>query len=147
MINKEKVKFEDLELGYELHPIEKHITQEDISHFACGSLDFNPIHIDPKWARKVNLFGFGSTIAHGQMTLAYMTQVITNWCYMGGGKLKSIDIKLVWPIFPGDTVKFGGKVVAKHPRKKETSFVDLELNAINQKDKDVAGGKAQVYLP
>ena len=136
-----------MELNYELLVLERNITQESISWFACGSLDFNPIHIDPVWAKKVKLFGFGSTIAHGQMTIAHMTQAITNWCYAGGGKLKSIDIKLIWPIFPGDTITYRGKVIAKHPRKKETSFVDLELDVTNQKNKKVAIGKAQIYLP
>ncbi|MEX2703995.1 MAG: MaoC family dehydratase [Candidatus Freyrarchaeum guaymaensis] len=80
----EKVRFEDVELGYELQPIRVQVTQEMISKFACGSLDFNPIHIDPVWAKKVNLFGVGKTIAHGQWAIAKLTQVITNWCYADG---------------------------------------------------------------
>lgn len=142
-----KVKFENIELDYELPSIEMHITQELISKFGCGSLDFNPIHMDPVWASEVNLFGAGHTIAHGQWTIAVMTQVITNWCYADGGKLKSIDIKLIRPVFPGDKIKFSGKVVAKHPRTKETSFVDLELWVENQNGDKVAVGKAQAYLP
>ncbi len=142
-----KVKFENIELDYELPSIEMHVTQELISKFGCGSLDFNPIHMDPVWASEVNLFGAGRTIAHGQWTIAVMTQVITNWCYADGGKLKSIDIKLIRPVFPGDKIKFSGKVVAKHPRTKETSFVDLELWVENQNGDKVAVGKAQAYLP
>lgn len=143
----EKVRFEDVELDYELQPIRVQVTQEMISKFACGSLDFNPIHIDPVWAKKVNLFGVGKTIAHGQWTIAKLTQVITNWCYADGGRLKSIDIKLIKPVHPGDTITFHGKVVAKHPRTKEMSFVDLELYAENQNGDKVAVGKAQAYLP
>lgn len=143
----EKVKFEDVELDYELPSIEVNVTQELISKFGCGSLDFNPIHMDPVWASEVNLFGAGRTIAHGQWTIALLTQVITNWCYADGGRLKSIDIKLIRPVIPGDTVKFWGKVLAKHPRTKEMSFVDLELFAENQNGDKVAVGKAQAYLP
>jgi 3-hydroxybutyryl-CoA dehydratase len=143
----QKVKFEDIELDDELPPVEMHVTQELITRFACGSLDFNPIHVDPVWAKEVNLFGIGSTIAHGQWTIALMTQVITNWCYADGGRLKSIDIKLIRPVTSGDTVKFYGKVVAKHPRTKEMSFVDLELYADNQNGDKVAVGTAQAYLP
>ncbi|MGQ9721819.1 MAG: MaoC family dehydratase [Candidatus Jordarchaeum sp.] len=143
----DKVKFEDVMLDDELPIIEVNVTQELISRFACGSLDFNPIHVDPIWASEVNLFGMGKTIAHGQWTIALMTQVITNWCYADGGRLKSIDIKLIRPVFPGDTVKFCGKVVAKHPRTKEMSFVDLELWVDNQNGDKVAVGKAQAYLP
>jgi 3-hydroxybutyryl-CoA dehydratase len=142
----ERLKFEDIELEYELPSLRREITQEVISMFGCGSLDFNPIHMDPVWAKKVGLFMMGKTIGHGQLTIALVTQVITNWCYTAGGRLKSIDIKLIWPLFSGDTVTCGGKVVAKHPRQKEMSFVDLKLYADNQKKKRVAVGKAQVYL-
>jgi 3-hydroxybutyryl-CoA dehydratase len=142
-----RLKFEDIELDYELPVINKEITQEVISMFGCGSLDFNPIHMDPVWARSVGLFMVGKTIGHGQLTISLLTQVITNWCYREGGKLKSIDIKLIWPLFSGDTATLGGKIVAKHPRQKEMSFVDIELWADNQKKKRVAVGKAQVCLP
>jgi len=141
------VKFEDVELDFQLPPLEREITQEVISMFGTGSLDFNPIHMDPVWARSVGLFMVGKTIGHGQLTIALLTQVITNWCYKEGGKLKAIDIKLIWPLFSGDTVTCGGKIVAKHPRQNEMSFVDIELYADNQIQKRVAVGKAQVYLP
>ena len=142
-----RLKFEDVELDYELPVITREITQEVISMFGCGSLDFNPIHMDPVWARSVGLFMVGKTIGHGQLTISLLTQVITNWCYREGGKLMSIDIKLIWPLFSGDTATFGGKVVAKHPRQKGMSFVDIELWADNQKKKRVAVGKAKVTLP
>jgi len=143
----ETVRFEDVELDYELPPIKTEVTQEMITRFACGSLDFNPIHIDPVWAKKVNLLGFGKTIAHGQWTIAKLTQVVTNWCYADGGRLKSIDIKLIRPVFVGDTITFSGNIVAKHPRTNEMSFVDVELWAENQNGEKVAVGMAQVYLP
>ncbi len=142
----ESVKFEDVELDYELPTITKEISQEVISMFGVGSLDFNPIHMDPVWAKKVGLFMMGKTIGHGQLTISLLTQVITNWCYRAGGRLKSIDIKLIWPIFSGDTVTFGGTIVAKHPRQKDMSFVDIKLYADNQKKKRIAVGKAQIYL-
>jgi 3-hydroxybutyryl-CoA dehydratase len=138
------MRFEEVELEQELPEIEVEVTQEMITRFACASLDFNPIHIDPIWAKKVNLLGYGKTIAHGQWTIDKLTQVVTNWCYPGG-RLKSIDIKLVKPIFVGDRIKFKGKVVAKHPRK-ENSFCEVELWAENQSGEKVALGIAEVYV-
>ncbi|MEM0233364.1 MAG: MaoC family dehydratase [Candidatus Nezhaarchaeales archaeon] len=140
------VRFSEVELEQPLPTIVAKVTQEMITKFACASLDFNPIHIDPVWAKKVNLLGYGKTIAHGQWTIDKLTQVITNWCYVDGGRLKSIDIKLIHPIFVGDTIKFMGKVVAKHPRKKD-SFCEIELWAENQNGEKVAVGVAEVYLP
>ena len=58
----ESIKFEEIELDYELPTLQRKISQEIISMFGCGSLDFNPIHMDPIWAKQVKLFGFGKTI-------------------------------------------------------------------------------------
>ncbi|MFN3384099.1 MAG: MaoC family dehydratase [Archaeoglobaceae archaeon] len=139
------MKFEEVELEQELPIIETKVTQETITRFACASLDFNPIHIDPVWAKKVNLLGYGKTIAHGQWTIDKLTQVVTNWCYADGGRLKSIDVKLIHPIFVGDTIKFKGKIVSKHPRKVD-SFCEVELWAENQNGEKVAVGIAEVFL-
>ncbi|MEM4566083.1 MAG: MaoC family dehydratase [Archaeoglobaceae archaeon] len=139
------MRFKDIELEQLLPTIEVKVTQEMITRFACASLDFNPIHIDPVWAKKINLLGYGKTIAHGQWTIDKLTQVVTNWCYAEGGKLKSIDIKLIHPIFAGDTIKFNGKVVAKHPRR-ENSFCEVELWAENQNGEKVAVGIAEVFI-
>jgi len=143
----EKVSFDKVELDYELPSITRHVTQELITKNACVSLDFNPIHVDPVWAKKVNLYGVGKTIAHGMMTMTFLGQLVTDWCYADGGKLKSMDVKLIWPVFPGDTITCKGKVVAKHPRGEGQSFVDLEISAENQDGQKVAVGKAEVILP
>src|SRR5450756_736165 len=75
--------FKEIGLGLELPPQTKHITQEKITKNAEASLDFNPIHIDPEWCRKVNLLGQGTTIAHGMMTLSFMGKIVTDWAYPG----------------------------------------------------------------
>jgi acyl dehydratase len=62
--------------------------------FGFDSLDFNPIHMDPVWAKKVNLFGFGKTIGHGQLTIALLTQGITNWCYREGVNSNQLILNL-----------------------------------------------------
>ncbi|MEM2325095.1 MAG: MaoC family dehydratase [Archaeoglobaceae archaeon] len=46
------MRFEDLELEQLLPTIEVKVTQEMITRFACASLDFNPIHIDPVWLKR-----------------------------------------------------------------------------------------------
>lgn len=143
----EKISFDKVELDYEIPSTPRQVTQALITKNACASLDYNPIHVDPVWAKKINLFGVGKTVAHGMMTMTFLGQLITDWCYADGGKLKSMDVKLIWPVFPGDTITCKGKVVAKHPRDERQSFVDLEFSAENQNGEKVAVGKAQVILP
>ena len=117
----EKLEFDKIELGYELPSQSKHITQEKIDKNAEASLDFNPIHIDPEWCKKINLLGKGTTIAHGMMTLSFMGKIVTDWAYPGGGFLKSLEGKFLYPVRPGDDITNYAQVIEKHPRSDRTS--------------------------
>ncbi|MFY9258038.1 MAG: MaoC family dehydratase [Dethiobacteria bacterium] len=143
----EKLEFDKIELGYELPSQSKHITQEKINKNAEASLDFNPIHIDPEWCKKINLLGKGTTIAHGMMTLSFMGKIVTDWAYPGGGFLKSLEGKFLYPVRPGDDITNYAQVIEKHPRSDRTSFVVLELWCENQDGVKVGVGEAAVTIP
>ncbi|MFY9412781.1 MAG: MaoC family dehydratase [Dethiobacteria bacterium] len=143
----EKLEFDKIELGYELPSQSKHITQEKIDKNAEASLDFNPIHIDPEWCKKINLLGKGTTIAHGMMTLSFMGKIVTDWAYPGGGFLKSLEGKFLYPVRPGDDITNYAQVIEKHPRSDRTSFVVLELWCENQDGVKVGVGEAAVTIP
>lgn len=143
----EKLAFDKIHLGYELPPQNKHINQEKITKNAEASLDFNPIHIDPEWCKKVNLLGKGTTIAHGMMTLSFMGKIVTDWAYPGGAFLKTLEGKFVYSVRPGDDITTHAKVIEKHPRKGEESFVILELWCENQDGVKVGIGEAAVTIP
>lgn len=143
----EKLEFDKIELGYELPSQSKHITQEKINKNAEASLDFNPIHIDPEWCKKINLLGKGTTIAHGMMTLSFMGKIVTDWAYPGGGFLKSLEGKFLYPVRPGDDITNYAQVIEKHPRSDGTSFVVLELWCENQDGVKVGVGEAAVTIP
>jgi len=106
-----KLFFDEIELGYELPSQSKVITQEKISKNAEASLDFNPIHIDPEYCRRINLLGKGTTIAHGMMTLSYMGKIVTDWVYPAGGCMKSLEGKFIAPVRPGDEISVHAGVV------------------------------------
>jgi len=143
----EKLTFDTIDLGYELPPQSKHITQEKITKNAEASLDFNPIHIDPEWCKKVNLLGKGTTIAHGMMTLSFMGKIVTDWAYPGGALLKSLEGKFVYSVRPEDDITTHAKVIEKHPRTGKESFVVLELWCVNQDGMKVGVGEAAVTIP
>ncbi|MFZ5597029.1 MAG: MaoC family dehydratase [Bacillota bacterium] len=143
-----KLYFDDIKLGHKLPPQAKHITQEKITKNAEASLDYNPIHIDPEWCKKVNLLGKGTTIAHGMMTLSFMGKIITDWAYPGGAFLRSLEGKFIDSVRPGDDITVHAVVTELHPRhKKEESFVILEIWCENQSGTQVGVGKASVIIP
>ena len=68
--------YDDLEafLGKEIGESDYHtITQDQINKFADATLDHQWIHIDPERAK--NESPFGTTIAHGYLTLSLLTHL------------------------------------------------------------------------
>jgi 3-hydroxybutyryl-CoA dehydratase len=143
----ETVTFDSVGLNTRLPEVVRHVDQRVITRNAVASLDYNPIHVDPAWAKEVNLLGEGTTIAHGMCTFSFMTSVVTNWCYGSGGFISKLESKFVKPVRPGDTVTCTGVVTEKHPRKTAKSFVVVELSAENQRGEKVAVAEAHVLLP
>jgi len=141
------INFDQVELDMQLPSITINVDQRVITRNATASLDYNPIHVDPVWAKKVNLLGKGTTIAHGMCTFSFMTSVITNWCYSKNGFISRLESKFILPVRPGDTITCKGIVTEKHPRRSTKSFVVVELTAENQNNEKVAVAKANVTLP
>jgi 3-hydroxybutyryl-CoA dehydratase len=141
------ITFDQVEMDMELPNIIRQVDQRVITRNATASLDYNPIHVDPVWAKKVNLLGKGTTIAHGMCTFSFMTSVITDWCYSKGGFISRLESKFIVPVRPGDTITCKGVVTEKHPRRSTKSFVVIELTAENQNNETVAVAKASVTLP
>ena len=141
------VTFETIPLDMELPEQVKYVDQRVITRNATASLDYNPIHVDPAWAKRVNLLGKGTTIAHGMCTFSFMTSVVTDWCYASGGFISRLESKFIHPVRPGDTITCRGIVSEKHPRLKSKSFVVIDLWAENQEGQKVAVAKARVTIP
>ena len=138
--------FDSVELDTPLPELVRHVDQRVITQNAVASLDYNPIHVNPVWAKKVNLLGEGTTIAHGMCTFSFMTSVVTNWCAPSGGFVSGLESKFLRPVRPGDTITCTGVVSEKHPRQSGKSFVVIELTAENQRGDKVAVASARVVL-
>jgi 3-hydroxybutyryl-CoA dehydratase len=141
------VTFDSVELGTQLPEVVRKVDQKVITRNAVASLDYNPIHVNPPWAKEVNLLGKGTTIAHGMCTFSFMTTVVTDWCYSSGGFISRLESKFIEPVRPGDTITCKGVVTELHPRQKGKSFVSIDLTAENQRGVKVAVGKAHAILP
>ncbi len=142
----DSVTFDSVALDMELPEVVNYVDQRVITPNAAASLDYNPIHVNPDWAKEVNLLGRGTTIAHGMCTFSFMTTVVTNWSYSSGGFISRLESKFIEPVRPGDTITSRAVVTEKHPRLKGKSFVVLDFWAENQTGKKVAVGVAHVML-
>jgi 3-hydroxybutyryl-CoA dehydratase len=132
----------EIEEGKPLGPVVKHITQEKISLYAEASGDFNPIHVDESFAAKTHL---GGTIAHGMLSLAYVSDMMTSVfgrSWMSEGKLRS---KFKEPARPGDTLTISGRIncIAKED---DVSYANCSFECRNHKDEVIVAGEATIRL-
>ena len=96
-----------VEVGRELPPVRRLITQERIEQYAAASGDFNPIHVNREFAARSQ---FGSTIAHGMMIAATISEMMASafpepWATSGRLKLRFRA-----PVLPGEVVEASGRV-------------------------------------
>lgn len=133
-------KFDQIKIGDEVDlNIQRGITQEKINKWAEVSVDFNPLHVDPEFAKTSQ---FGSTISHGTLTITYLMEMLTRW--MGKGWLKGgqlLGVRFVAPVRPGDSVRPKGKVVDKREEKGK-KLVECEIWLENQDGTKLITGKA-----
>ncbi|WP_223479475.1 MaoC family dehydratase [Oricola indica] len=89
-------------------PLVSHlVTQPVIDAYANASGDHNPIHVDPEFARSGP---FGKTIAHGLMTLAYVSQMLNQWTDGAFDENGEIELTFISPVYAGDTVEVTGEI-------------------------------------
>lgn len=93
--------------GEQLPLIVRTVDQRTIDAYASASGDFNPIHVDPDYAKGGP---FGRTIAHGLLTLAYVAEMLNRWSDGAFDENGEIDIAFVGPVFAGDVVEVTGIV-------------------------------------
>ena len=130
----------EIQEGKALNSVVKYITQENINLYAEASGDFNPIHIDESFAGRTPL---GGTIAHGMLSLAYVSEMMTsafgqNW--LSEGKLRA---KFKEPARPGDTLTIEGKINCIE-QKDDVSYANCTFECRNQKGDMIVTGEAIV---
>lgn len=71
------------------------ISRTVLALFAGGSGDHNPIHVDIDFAKK---FGFDDVFAHGMLSMAYLTQLVTQW--VPQDRIRSLNVRfaLITPV-------------------------------------------------
>jgi len=72
MSNLEPVKYEDYKIG-DSAKFTKTITEEDVMKFAEVTGDFNPIHVNPEYAKTQM---FGKQVAHGALSSGLISAVL-----------------------------------------------------------------------
>ena len=79
-----KVTFDSVQVGDQLRPFTRSVSQETFWKYAVASFDYNPVHCDPDWVATAQPFGIPHTVAHGMMTMSFIMSVVSSWAYPSG---------------------------------------------------------------
>ncbi len=85
------------------------VDQALIDAYGAVSGDHNPLHTDPAFAATTH---FGRTIAHGMMTLAFVSAAMEAWTGPLWSQYGTIDVTFLSPVYPGDEVSVSADIVS-----------------------------------
>ena len=117
--------------GDELPTLRVRLTRADLVRYAGASGDFNPIHWSDRAARDA---GLPDVIAHGMLTMALATRLVTTWAG-DPGAVVDCAVRFTRPVVvPDDTggalIEFSGKVTKR--RDDGTVVVAITARAAGQ---------------
>lgn len=133
-----KATFEDINIGDELPPVIREVTQEKMNRYGLVAGDTSSLHVDSEAAAQTI---YQVTIASGVYLETWLSEMMLNWLasprgWLIGGQLNT---KLIKPVYPGETITARGRVTDKVAGERR---VVCEVTMENQKGQAVVVGKA-----
>lgn len=132
--------FEQLYIG-QTAQYSKVLELTDIQLFAFVSGDVNPVHLDEAFASTTP---FKQRIAHGMLTGALISAALAIELPGPGTIYLGQSLRFRLPVMIGDTVTVHLEVTEKRAKR---NLVTLDCRAVNQHEKLVASGTAEVMAP
>ena len=129
-----------INVGDQLEPVTRVVSQDQINAYAEASGDFNPIHVDEDFARSVGLPG---TIAHGLLEMGILAEAIARWAGSSDALL-GLECRFSKPLRAGDSITCSGRVAAVDDAE---GIATLDVEATSDRGERVlTNGRAQVRL-
>ena len=137
--------YADVEVGTEIPARSYQLRRLDLVKYAGASGDFNVIHWNERVATAV---GLPNVIAHGMLTMAQASRLVTEWADGDPGAIVEYGVKFTAMVpVPDDdagaTVEVSGKVIKKLAGNK----VEVDLAARCGGSKVLSRARAVVRLP
>ncbi|MFZ4712613.1 MAG: SDR family oxidoreductase [Bacteriovoracaceae bacterium] len=133
------LEFHEIEVGL-VKTLTHTITQKDVDNFASLTGDFNPVHVDPEFAKTTS---FGKNVVHGMLTSSFISTMIGMLIPGPGALWTSQTLEFLNPSFVGDIITVNAKVIRKS---EATRSLVLAVEVINQKGTKVVSGESTVKV-
>ncbi|WP_204165026.1 MaoC/PaaZ C-terminal domain-containing protein [Rhodococcus oxybenzonivorans] len=115
------------------------LSRTQIVMYAGASGDFNPLHSDEVYS--VEVAGYPTVIAHGQLTMGLAAKLFTDWIV--DGELTGFGVRFQRQVWPGDTLTATATITAVSDDE-GCRVVDLDLVTVNQAGQPVVTGYARL---
>jgi 3-oxoacyl-[acyl-carrier protein] reductase len=131
--------FDEIEVG-KVTEFRHEITKQDVDNFAQLTGDYNPVHVDPDFAKQV---GFGKPVVHGMLTSSFISTMIGMLMPGPGALWTSQTLDFLNPAHVGDQIVVSATVLRKSVA---TKSIVLEISIINQDKIILVRGESVVRL-
>ena len=94
------------------------VTETHVVNWACLTMDFYPLHMDKEYAAKTQ---FGQRLAHGPLIFGMAVGLVSMAGFAGDSAVAWLgvdNLKMLSPVFIGDTVTVVVEVMEKKPTSK-----------------------------
>jgi 3-hydroxybutyryl-CoA dehydratase len=122
------------------YTVTRNISDELIRNFAEVSGDFNPIHLDEKFAATTR---YGKRIAHGMLSGALISSVLGNKFADEKIVYLSQTMRFVAPVFVGDTITVTATIASI---REDKPIETVETICSNQNGETTMTGEAAVMI-
>lgn len=132
----------ELAVNQQLEPLEKKpITKVQLAQYAGASGDFNPLHLDDAFAKKIGMDG---VIAHGMLVMGFLGEYVM---HIAAQQAIVVNFKMRFGkmTVPGDKITCSG-VVERVYEGEGKQYIALNVTASKNSEEVVGSGLAILQL-
>ena len=134
------------QIGDDITPVVKHMTQEAINLFEGSAGQTGPSQFTDEETAKETL-GTEGTVASGRMSLSFAIEMLRK--HFGSDVFNHsgmVDLRFLRPVRPGDTLTFTG-TITDIAGEANGSKVSVEIKVLNQNGDTTGVGKGSAIVP
>ena len=134
-----ELNFNEIEIG-DSREFKITITNSMVDEFAKISGDFNPLHVDEKYAQTTK---FGKRVVHGMLLASFLSQMVGMYLPGKHALYSSQTLEFHNPCFVGNEISVTSKVIDKS---QSTKIIKIESKISNGENKLLLYGIGRIIV-
>ena len=134
-----ELNFNEIEIG-DSREFKITITNSMVDEFAKISGDFNPLHVDEKYAQTTK---FGKRVVHGMLLASFLSQMVGMYLPGKHALYSSQTLEFHNPCFVDDEINVISKVIDKS---QSTKIIKIESKISNEENKLLLYGVGRIVV-